>query len=107
MLERVPLNDACVRTALVSLLLLLPVGGMAESVLGSKAATARLGFAVVVPPVFRVLEVTSVPGGHRYRVWTNMHSAFLNGHQYTFNRVGESVLLIPSTAERLTVVHGL
>ncbi|VTU20841.1 hypothetical protein H4CHR_00667 [Variovorax sp. PBS-H4] len=88
-------------------LLLLPLACVAETRVGADSATARLGFTVIVPPVFRVLKVTPAAGGFEYRVWTNQRSVVLNGQEYRFNQVGESALKVPWAPSALHVVHGL
>jgi hypothetical protein len=91
----------------LSALLLLPLACTAETTLGVNSATGRLNFTVVIPPVFRVLQVTPVTGGYEYRVWTNRPSVMLNGREYRFNRVGETTLKIPAPPQALFLVHGL
>ncbi|KQU91812.1 hypothetical protein ASC78_02525 [Variovorax sp. Root318D1] len=80
---------------------------MAETALGSGRATAQLGFAVVVPPVMRVLQVTSLKDGVEYRIWTNTRSAFFNGREYRFPKVGEYTLKMPSSPQGTYLIHGL
>jgi hypothetical protein len=74
---------------------------------GASSASAHLSFRIVVPPVFRVLQITPVKEGFQYRVWTNMPSILLNGIEYRFNRVGETLLTIPAPPEGVFIVHGL
>ncbi|WP_143684609.1 hypothetical protein [Variovorax sp. KK3] len=96
------------RSALSALLLLpLPPACLAETRLGTNNATARLNFTVIVPPVFRVLQVTPSAGGYEYRVWTNQRSVVLNGREFRFDRVGEATLQVPAAPSALYVVHGL
>jgi hypothetical protein len=99
-------RGVCMKSAL-SALLLRPLACLAETRLGADSATARLNFTVVVPPVFRVLQVTPQAGGYEYRVWTNQRSVLLNGREYRFNQVGESTLRVPAAPSALYVVHGL
>ncbi|MDR6857672.1 hypothetical protein [Variovorax guangxiensis] len=91
----------------LSAMLLLPLACMAETRVGANSATARLNFTVIVPPVFRVLQVTPMAGGYEYRVWTNQRSVVLNGREFRFNQVGESTLKVPAAPSALYVVHGL
>jgi len=84
--------------ALAMLLSLLPAWSAAESALGTRSATARVHLRVVVPPVFRILQVRQEGDAVEYRVWTNMRSVFLNGREFRFSRVGESVLRMPRPA---------
>lgn len=93
--------------ALLGALLLAPAPGRAESGYGSGSASARLRITVVVPPVFRVLEVTPVAGGYDYRVWTNMKSAVIGGREYRFERIGESTVRVPTAPGDTWIVHGL
>ena len=99
-------KGACQKSAL-SAMLLLPLACMAETRVGANSATARLNFTVVVPPVFRVLQVTPVAGGYEYRVWTNQRSVVLNGREFRFSQVGESTLRVPAAPAALYLVHGL
>ncbi|NDZ17116.1 hypothetical protein C7T35_28030 [Variovorax sp. WS11] len=89
-------------------MLLLPLAFpcASESSEGTRSATARIGFTVVVPPVFKVLQTTPVAGGHEYRVWANVKSIVLNGQEHRFARVGEATLFVP-TAKDAFIVHGL
>jgi hypothetical protein len=89
------------------MLLLAPSFCIAESTLGSTSASSHLSFRVVIPPVFRVLQVTPVKEGYQYRVWTNVPSVLLNGIEYRFTRVGETQLTIPAPPTDVFVVHGL
>jgi hypothetical protein len=79
----------------------------AESSLGSQSVTSHLSFRVVIPPVFRILQVTPIKDGYEYRVWTNRPSILLNGREYRFSSVGETTLTIPVSAPGVFVVHGL
>ncbi|SEK16988.1 MULTISPECIES: hypothetical protein [unclassified Variovorax] len=88
-------------------LLLAPALCLAESAYGSASASARLQITVVVPPVFRVLEVTPVADGYEYRVWTNMPSIVIGGHEYRFERIGENTVRVPTAPGDTWVVHGL
>lgn len=79
--------------------LLLPLAGAAQSTVGLKnvkAASTELSVSLTVRPAFRILDVMPVPGGHEYRVWTNMKSMHLNGREYRFQRVGENTFVVPS-----------
>jgi hypothetical protein len=90
--------------------MLVPLACAAESTVaapGASSASAHLSFRIVVPPVFRVLQITPVKEGLQYRVWTNMSSILLNGIEYRFNRVGESTLTIPAPPDGVFIVHGL
>lgn len=87
--------------------LLAPALCAAESTLGTNSATAHLSFKVVIPPVFRVLQVTPVANGYQYRVWTNTRSVMFNGREYRFNSVGESTLTVPASRDGIYIVHGL
>jgi hypothetical protein len=93
--------------AMALLLLLVPLFCAAESKLGSTSVSSHLSFKVVIPPVFRVLQVTPVVDGYEYRVWTNKPSIVLNGHEYRFTRAGENTLMVPATSAGVFVVHGL
>jgi hypothetical protein len=99
-------TGVCMKSAL-SALLLLPLACTAETTLGVDSATGSLNFRVIIPPVFRVLQVTPVTGGYEYRVWTNKPSVMLNGREYRINRVGETTLKIPAPPQDLMLVHGL
>ena len=99
-------KGVCLKSAL-SAMLLLPLACMAETRVGVNSAAVRLNFTVIVPPVFRVLQVTPIAGGYEYRVWTNQRSVVLNGREFRFNQVGESTLQVPAGPEALYVVHGL
>ncbi|MDM0076225.1 hypothetical protein QTH90_17590 [Variovorax sp. J2P1-59] len=88
-------------------LLLAPALCAAESTVGSNSASAHLSFRVVIPPVFRVLQVTPIKEGYQYRVWTNVPSILLNGIEYRFNRVGETLLTIPAPPAGVFIIHGL
>lgn len=88
-------------------LLLAPLLCAGESKLGSTSATAHLSFTVVIPPVFRVLQVTPVKEGYEYRVWTNTRSILLNGREYRFQNIGETTLTLPASAQGVFIVHGL
>jgi len=99
-------TGVCMKSAL-SALLLLPPACVAEATLGVDSATGQLSFRVVVPPVIRVLQVTPVKDGHEYRIWTNTKSAYINGREYRFSRVGEHTLKVPLSPKGLYLVHGL
>jgi len=99
-------TGVCLGYALSALLLLPPVC-MAESMLGAGKATSQLSFKVVVPPVIRVLQVTPLKDGDEYRIWTNTRSAFFNGREYRFPRVGEYTLKMPSSPQGVYLIHGL
>ncbi|WP_432727965.1 hypothetical protein [Variovorax sp. W6] len=82
------------------LLLLLPLPlqlSSAEPMRGANSATGRFNLTINVLPTFKVLEVTPVKGGHEYRVWTNMASVTIKGHEYRFSKVGESSFVVPGT----------
>ncbi|HSW16329.1 MAG TPA: hypothetical protein VLJ86_03825 [Ramlibacter sp.] len=96
----------CVRAALLAGLL-LPLLCAAESALGSKSASARVTLTVVVPPVLRILQVTSVPAGLEYRVWTNMRSVHFYGRVYHFERVGQTTLTVPGSAVGAYIHQGV
>jgi hypothetical protein len=95
------------RGALLCALLLAPILCGAESTQGGQSASARLAFTVVIPPVFRVLEVKPVAGGLGYRIWTNVASVRIDGHEYRFGRVGEFTLTLPAAPAGRYIVHGL
>lgn len=86
-------------------LLLAPLWCAGETVESPGRASGRLRFTVVIPPVFRVLQVTPTLDGYEYRVWTNTRSIVLNGREYRFSRVGETTLTLP--AQGIFIVHGL
>lgn len=88
-------------------LLLAPLCCAGETVEGPGRTSARLRFTVVIPPVFRVLQVTPTLEGYEYRVWTNTRSILLNGREYRFSRVGETTLTLPLSAQGIFIVHGL
>lgn len=88
-------------------LLLAPMLCAAENGFGSNAATARLRIAVIVPPVFRVLQVTPTAEGYEYRVWTNMKSIVFGGREYRFANLGENTLSLRIPPGSVWVVHGL
>lgn len=92
---------------LLGALMFVPAPCRAESTYGSGSASARLHITVVVPPVFRVLDVTPVDGGYEYRVWTNMKSAVIGGREYRFDRIGESTVRVPTAPADTWIVHGL
>jgi hypothetical protein len=94
------------RGALV-VLLFTPMLCVAENGFGSNAATARLRITVIVPPVFRVLQVTPTAEGYDYRIWTNMKSIMLGGREYRFTRLGENTLTLRIPPEGVWIVHGL
>ncbi|RZL93069.1 MAG: hypothetical protein EOP82_08445 [Variovorax sp.] len=87
--------------------LLLPLVCAAESTVGTTSASARVTLRVVVPPVFRILQVTPVLGGYQYRIWTNTRSVMLNGREYRFDKVGDATLTVPAAPDELFVHHGL
>jgi hypothetical protein len=90
------------------MLLLAPTLCGAGSTLGAQSASASLALRVIVPPVFRVLDVTARPdGGFGYRVWTNMPVAHVNGHEFRFTKVGEATISLPASTPGLLMVHGL
>jgi hypothetical protein len=91
----------------LSALLLLPPVCVAEATLGVDSATGQLSFKVVVPPVLRVLQVTPLKDGHEYRIWTNTRSAYINGREYRFTKVGEQTLKVPASPQGMFLVHGL
>jgi len=99
-------KGVCLKSVL-SAMLLLPLACMAETRVGANSVAARLNFTVVVPPVFRVLQVTPVAGGYEYRVWTNQRSVVLDGREFRFSQVGESTLRVPAAPAALYLVHGL
>lgn len=88
-------------------LLFVPLACVAESLQDGSSATSRLSFTVVVPPVFRVLQISPLRDGHEYRVWTNIRSIVINGHEYRFRHVGETTLKVPASPQGMFVVHGL
>lgn len=94
-------------------LLLVPLPCLAESGNGngsgseSASASARLRITVVVPPVFRVLQVTPTAEGYDYRVWTNMKSIVIGGFAYRIDRVGESTLSVRTPPRDAWIVYGL
>lgn len=88
-------------------LLLVPLCCAADADPSPARASARLRFTVVIPPVFRVLQVTPTPAGYEYRVWTNTRSILLNGRAYRFPHVGETTLTLPPSAQGMFIVHGL
>jgi hypothetical protein len=101
-------------TRVLAVLLLAPLLCVAESTStgrdeGGNRSSARLLFSVVVPPVFRVLEVTpNAGGGLNYRVWTNTPTVRIDGREYRFNRVGETSFRTPAaTSGHAIIVHGL
>ena len=91
----------------LSAMLLLPLAGIAETRVCTNSGSARLNFTIIVPPVFRVLQVTPMAGGYEYRVWTNQRSVVLNGREFRFDQVGENTLRVPAEPSALYVVHGL
>ena len=92
---------------LLAPLLFTPLPGAAASGAGSGSATAQLRITVVVPPVFRVLQVTPAAGGYDYRVWTNMQSVVIGGRAYRFDHIGESTVRVPTAPGDTWIVHGL
>jgi hypothetical protein len=95
------------RRGVLVMLLLAPMLCVAENDFGSSAATARLRITVVVPPVFRVLQVTQTAEGYDYHVWTNMKSIMLGGRKYRFARLGENTLSLRIPPEGVWIIHGL
>ena len=81
--------------AVLAASLLLPLPGAAQAPSGSHSASAGMTVMLKVRPAFRVLEVKPVPGGHAYRVWTNLKTVSLQGRDYRFERVGENSLVVP------------
>ncbi|MGJ7615090.1 MULTISPECIES: hypothetical protein [unclassified Variovorax] len=96
---------------LLALLTLVPLPCAAESGNGSESASAsasaRLRITVVVPPVFRVLQVTPTAEGYDYRVWTNMKSIVIGARAYRFERIGENTLKLPASPDGAWIVYGL
>ena len=88
-------------------LFIAPLCCAAESAEGPGHARAGLRFAVIIPPVFRVLQVTPSAQGYEYRVWTNTRSILLNGREYRFTGVGESTFTLPRSTQGIFIVHGL
>ncbi|MGJ7555419.1 hypothetical protein ACSFBI_15600 [Variovorax sp. RB3P1] len=88
-------------------LMLVPLPCLAESGSGGESASARLRITVVVPPVFRVLQVTPTAEGYDYRVWTNMKSIVIGGRVYRFERIGETTLKLPASPDGAWIVYGL
>ncbi|MEZ2298868.1 hypothetical protein [Variovorax sp. RCC_210] len=86
---------------------LVPLPSRAESGYGSGSASARVHITVVVPPVFRVLQVTPVADGYEYRVWTNMKLVAIGGREYRFDHVGENTVRVPTAPGDTWIVHGL
>jgi len=76
---------------------------LAEATMGAASASARVTLRVIVPPVFRILQVTPLPGARAYRVWTNMASVSLQGRLYRFEHVGETTLVVPHSANALFI----
>ncbi|MBU1359277.1 MAG: hypothetical protein KKC79_04510 [Gammaproteobacteria bacterium] len=94
------------RDSLIALVL-MPLACITGSAQSAQSASSHLSFTVVVPPVFRVLQVVPQKEGLEYRVWTNMRSIVINGHEHAFSRVGEATLRVPRSSRGLFVVHGL
>lgn len=92
---------------LLAPLVLVPLPCLAESGSGSESASARLRITVVVPPVFRVLQITPTAEGYDYRVWTNMKSIVIGGRAYRIDRVGESTLSVRAAPRDAWIVYGL
>ena len=92
---------------LLALLTLVPLPCAAESGNGGESASARLRIAVVVPPVFRVLQVTPTAEGCDYRVWTNMKSIVIGARTYRFDHIGETTLKLPASPDGAWIVYGL
>lgn len=86
--------------------LMFPALSAAGAVTGEERANVRVSIVVLVPPVFKILHVTSAAGGYEYRAWTNMNLIVINGREYRFDRVGEQTLSVPA-ANEMTIVHGL
>ncbi|RTQ32123.1 hypothetical protein EJP69_22885 [Variovorax gossypii] len=93
--------------AALAALLLTPMLSVAENGFGTNSATARLRFTVIVPPVFRVLQVTPTADGYDYLIWTNMKSVMIGGREYRFTRLGENTVRVPTAPGDTWVVHGL
>lgn len=91
------LGRQCMHAALTASLL-LPLAGAAQAPTPHPRSTSS-SFAVMltIRPAFRILESRPVPGGHEYRVWTNLKNARLNGRDYRFDRVGETTLVVPGS----------
>ncbi|MFM9926829.1 hypothetical protein VLK31_27850 [Variovorax sp. H27-G14] len=93
--------------SLVPALCLAQPDGRANGIEGAGSASAQLHLSVVVPPVFRVLQVTPAAGGYDYRVWTNMKSIVIGGREYRFDRIGENTVRVPTGPGDTWIVHGL
>lgn len=100
-------KGSALRVAVVAACFLAPMLCAAESTYGARTATSRLRLSVVVPPVFRVLQVTPTRDGYDYRIWTNMRTVVIDGHEHRFDQVGETTLSLRSPPDSLWVVHGL
>jgi len=88
-------------------LCLAPMLCVADSMHGASSATSQLRITVIVPPVFRVLQVTPTSEGYDYRVWTNMRSVVFGGREYRFDRIGETTLRLRTSPDQVWMVHGL
>jgi hypothetical protein len=100
----------CLRVAVAAAAaacLLAPMLCAAESTYGTGTATSQLRLTVVVPPVFRVLQVTPTRDGYDYRVWTNMRTVVIDGREHRFDKIGETTLSLRSPPDSLWVVLGL
>lgn len=95
------------RVAVAAACLLAPMLCVAESIDGTRTATSQLRLSVVVPPVFRVLQVRPTRDGYDYRIWTNMRTVVIDGREYRFDQIGETTLSLRSPPDSLWVVHGL
>lgn len=90
--------------------MLAPMACAAETTIAApraNSASAHLSFRIVIPPVFRVLQITPVKEGYQYRVWANMPSILLNGIEYRFKRVGETTITISAPPTGVFILHGL
>lgn len=96
-------RSPCVQAVLLAGLLLPPPSCVAQSAPGGRSASSGFSITITVRPAFRILQMTPVPGGHEYRVWTNMKTAQLNGREYRFERVGEATLVVPGPPIELPV----
>jgi hypothetical protein len=89
------LSLPCMHAALAASLL-LPMSGAAQAPTPHHRGTASsFSVTLTIRPAFRILETRPVPGGHEYRIWTNLKNARLNGRDYRFERVGETTLVVP------------
>ena len=88
-------SHPCMHTALAASLL-LPLTGAAQAPgVNQKSASSSFSVTLTIQPAFRILETRQVPGGHEYRIWTNLRNVQLNGREYRFERVGETTLVVP------------